>query len=138
MYPCVQHFLFPCLCPICVNLFFIPVYFHLSNLCKFSPDVQCLFTLFIFLLAIVIALFVIIAFARILCSRAIYVFLRVSYFIFIFILSSVVYLCPSEMFKDLSARFSKISHESEVLPKFNQSPDSSGDHTHKQSSKFSL
>jgi len=82
--------------------------------------VSFLCTLIIFLLAIVIALFVIIAFARILCSRAIYVFLRVSYFVFIFILSSVVYLYPSEMFKDLSARFSKISHESEVLPNCRQ------------------
>ena len=93
---------------LCKFILHSSVHFHLSNLCKFSPDVQCLFTLFIFLLAIVIAFFVIIAFARILCSRAIYVFLRVSYFVFIFSLSSVVYLYPSEMFKDLSARFSKI------------------------------
>jgi len=64
---------------------------------------------FHFLLAIIICIFVIIAFARLVCSRAIYVFLRVSYFVFHFILSSVVCLYPSEMFKDLSARFSKIS-----------------------------
>ena len=63
---------------------------------------------FHFLLAIIICIFVIIAFARFVCSRAIYVFLRVSYFVFHFILSSVVCLYPSEMFKDLSARFSKI------------------------------
>ena len=69
---------------------------------------------FHFLLAIIICIFVIIAFARLVCSRAIYVFLRVSYFVFHFSFPgmriSVVCLYPSddvqrfisEIFKDFS------------------------------------
>ena len=102
MYPCVQHF--------CFHVF--PLYYHLFNLCKFCPVVQYCLRISFLASNFVICILVIFAFARLVRSRAIYVFTCVLFsFSFFFLLHETFsWLLVSQWWcSKIYQQFSKIS-----------------------------
>ena len=87
-------YLFPCFCPICVNLFLM------SNVCLFP-----MYAHFIFLLAVVIAF---VAFARICAAAPFYVFTCFLFCFHFYFVSSCLVVPQQDVQRFLVARCSKI------------------------------